>query len=216
MVGEGVVSGHSEGTNLGVMGPGVYLTWHKETAEWFAAHSAGKHGGQPLVNTYRIVPNLKFIYRESSEYIEMVANLFYQRPDCNYHTGPPRPPYIDLSVATTEIPFGDPNFARFLAVRVKEAGYDGVVGRQPIEGLVVFSSKNVVGYTDPLACAECGERNQSCEYCKIPRCWECPGSCPCSFCKVCNSELEPCDWEEDHPRWCPKCQGHCKQENCEG
>jgi hypothetical protein len=197
------------------MGPGVYLTWDEPTAQWFADFSASKYGGEPIVKTYRIAPNLNFIYRESDEYTEYVAKLFYHDPSVKYPTGkPPRPDYIDFS-EQSEIPFGDPIFAKCLAARVKEAGYDGVVGRKAVEGLVVFDSRNVIGYFDPLACDKCGVRKESCPKCKIPRCWECSErGCPCWYCKKCDSELEEC-YDESHPRWCPKCQNDwCPHPDC--
>jgi len=176
------------GSNLGVLGAGVYLTWQEDVALAFARLAADKYGGQPIVECYKIKQDLNLLSRDSQEWAQLMRSLGFE-------------PWDNVN---------SPQFSAHITNVLSEQGYDGVISHDPFDGLVIFDDGNVIGYVDRAKC-ECGKRKLQCERCHH---WWCAfgcekaGDCPeCSVCKRCgNDELEEC--YDCDARWCSECDGY--------
>jgi hypothetical protein len=185
------------GSNLGYLGAGVYLTWKKGVAEGFARIAADKQGGEPLIQDYRILAGLNFLDRDSPEWAEIMRELGVE-------------PWDNI---------GGSVFSNILTQKVRDIGYDGVISKDPYDGLVVFDSQNVIGYVDSAVCENCGERKLSCERCGH---WWCAFGCEdqyedcpeCSICKQCGEDdLDEC--YECKTTWCADCDGRECPKGCD-
>jgi len=182
-----------EGSNVGVLGAGVYLTWQKNAAEGFARIAADRHGGEPQVKAYQLAPGLKLLERNTKEWAAFMADLGLE-------------PWDNIS---------DPTFSAVLTSNIKDAGYDGVISTDPYDGLVVFDSSNVIGYADPLQCENCGKRRLRCNDCGHIYCaFGCErdyDDCPeCGICKQCGtSDLDQC--YECDTKYCYECDEICPE-----
>lgn len=184
------------GSNLGVLGAGVYLTWEKNVAEAFARIAVDRQGGSPQIEIYQIVPGLKLAVRGEEDWNQVMKNLGFE-------------PWDNVS---------SPAFSAMLTDRFKNLGYDGVISLDPYDGLVIFDTQNVIGYTDPAACA-CDKRKLRCERCGH---WWCAFGCQnnyddcpeCGICKQCGSDdLDEC--YECKTTWCDDCEGFDCPKGCD-
>jgi hypothetical protein len=105
-----------KGIGLGLWGVGLYLTWRKGMAKFFAS----RHGAAGVVHNYRVHPGLKILDGASAEMAKIKRSLGVEPWD-----------KID-----------DPFFARALTDEVKGAGYDGIINDNPADGLVLFDPKD--------------------------------------------------------------------------
>lgn len=178
------------GSNLGVLGAGVYLTWEEKTAQAFARIAVDKYGGQPVVDSYKIKPDLNILSRSSDVWAALMRSLGFE-------------PWDNVN---------SPQFSAHITNVLSEKGYDGVISHDPFDGLVVFDSSNVIGYVDPALCEKCQQRRLKCERCHNWWCaWGCEADlevCPeCSICKQCgNNELDEC--YECGDLYCDNCDGY--------
>lgn len=192
----GTTTASGRGSDVGVLGAGVYLTWDRKVAKSFARLAADKRGGEPVVRAYQLVPDLRFMHRDSPEWEDVMASFGFQ-------------PWDNVA---------DHSFSAMLAHSIRDAGYDGVISSDPYDGLVIFDSQNVVGYVDPNACS-CGKRKLLCQRCGHYWCaFGCEKQyedCPeCSICKECGEdELEEC--YECKNLWCTDCEGYDCPGGCE-
>jgi hypothetical protein len=187
----GTTTGPLRSFGVGVMGAGVYLSWDKKIAETFAAAYADYYGGDPVITTYRIAPNLNILERMVDPAWDIIMR------EVGYE------PYKKIKGAS---------FSGLLSARLEELGYDGVVSSDPFDGLVIFDSKNVIGYTDPALCPKCHNRRVLCKLCGHLWCHtkcdeefpECPN---CSSCRNCFAEFDVCD--DCYEPYCYECDGSC-------
>ena len=108
-------TGPNDGSGLGAMGNGVYLTWSRPMAEFFAQRSGGE------VYTYEVPSDLRLLDAQSKEMAEIKAEFGFKPWE-----------YSD-----------DPAYARIITEAVKALGYDGVVSDNQADGLVVFNPRKV-------------------------------------------------------------------------
>ena len=106
-------TGRNDGSGLGALGRGLYLTWVESMAEFFAERSGGR------VFTYEIPSNLKLLDSKSDEMAAIKARLGFKPWE-----------YSD-----------SPMYASFITADVKELGYDGVISDNQADGLVIFDAR---------------------------------------------------------------------------
>jgi hypothetical protein len=102
------------GLGWGALGKGLYLTWKKGVAEFFAE-------GGPIY-TYEIPADLNLLDAQSREMGDIKAKMGFQPWE-----------YSD-----------DPMFQSIITFEVRDLGYEGVISDNPAEGLVIFDSEGVV------------------------------------------------------------------------
>jgi uncharacterized membrane protein (UPF0127 family)/shikimate kinase len=105
--------GRDKGLGWGALGKGLYLTWQKGMAKFFADRGNGE------VFTYKVAPRLKILDYSSKEMAEIKEQMGFKPWE-----------YSD-----------DPMYANVITNAVKKLGYDGVVSDNPAEGLVLFDGK---------------------------------------------------------------------------
>ena len=103
------------GTGLGALGNGIYLTWEPSMAEFFAKEVGGE------VKEYRVKPGLNMADNAGADFGMIKKDMGFQPWE-----------YSD-----------DPMFGGMLTMGLKDKGYDGAVGDNPAEGIVIFDPKNV-------------------------------------------------------------------------
>ena len=103
-------AGAGGGSDLGALGRGLYLTWNKNVAQFFADRSGGQ------VYAYELLANLKLLDAQSREMVAIKAAMGFQPWE-----------YSD-----------DPMYAASITAEVKDLGYDGVISDNRAEGLVLF------------------------------------------------------------------------------
>lgn len=111
------------GTGLGLWGAGVYVTWERAQAEYFAElASQQRRSAEPYVHVYRAKPGLNILDSQSREMIEIKAEL---------GLGP-----WDKMPASEQ-------FKNALTLTVKERGYDGIAGDNQADGIVFFDERSL-------------------------------------------------------------------------
>ena len=108
-------TGPNDGSGLGALGNGVYLTWSKPMAEFFAQRSGGQ------VYTYKVPSNLKLLDAQSEEMADIKATFGFAPHEYS----------------------NDPGYSRAITREVKALGYDGVISDNQADGLVVFNPREV-------------------------------------------------------------------------
>ena len=108
-------TGPNDGSGLGALGNGAYLTWSKPMAEFFAERSGGQ------VYTYKVPSNLKLLDAQSKEMADIKAQFGFAPHEYS----------------------NDPGYARIVTKAVKDLGYDGVVSDNQADGLVVFDPRKL-------------------------------------------------------------------------
>jgi len=108
-------TGPNDGSGLGALGNGVYLTWSKPMAEFFAERSRGQ------VYTYKVPSNLKLLDAQSEEMADIKAEFGFAPHEYS----------------------NDPAYARIVTKAVKDLGYDGVISDNQADGLVVFDPRKL-------------------------------------------------------------------------
>ena len=107
-----------EGTGLGALGKGVYLTWTESMAKAYAK----RIGGKGEVKRYQVKRGLK------------IADVEKNKDFANIKSA------MGMGVKDYS---GDPMFAGMLTMELKRKGYDGAVSDDVAIGIVIFDEKNV-------------------------------------------------------------------------
>ncbi len=102
------------GLGWGALGKGLYLTWQKGVAEFFA------EGGP--VYTYEIPADLNLLDAQSKEMADIKADMGFQPWE-----------YSD-----------SPMFQSVITSQVRRLGYEGVISDNPADGFVIFDPEDVV------------------------------------------------------------------------
>jgi len=155
----GTAKGIMASFGVGVLGAGVYLSWDERVARGFANIYADRYDSEPLMSVYRIAPNLNILEKETEDWNQVMAGLGLEPWD----------------------KIGGQFFSNLLTSKLKELGYDGVISRDPQDGLVIFDGHNVIGYVDPTLCPDCDRRKLQCEKCGHFWCY-----------MTCDSQYEDC------------------------
>ena len=114
--------GAKQGSSLGALGRGIYLSWDKGMAGAFARMVDGQ------VYAYRVAPGLKLLDAQSDEMAEIKASMGFAPHE-----------YSDDPMYTTVITNG-----------VKALGYDGVISDKLAEGLVLFDPTQAQLMEEPM------------------------------------------------------------------
>jgi len=112
-----------QGTGLGVLGTGVYLTWSEGMASAFAK----RQGAGGVVKKYKLKTNLKIVDAGGltdgdKDWIETKEMMGFAPQQ---HAG------------------NDKMFANMLSMMLEEKGYHGAVSDDVATGIVIFNKKNV-------------------------------------------------------------------------
>ena len=112
-----------QGTGVGIIGAGIYLTWSESMADAFAK----RQGAGSEVKKYKIKKNVKMVdaggfANSDQDFIDVKAMMGFE-------------PHQNAG--------NDPMFAKMLTSMLKEKGYDGVVHDDVATGIVIFDKKNV-------------------------------------------------------------------------
>jgi len=112
-----------QGTGLGVLGQGIYLTWTEGMASAFAK----RQGAGGVVKKYKLKSNLKIVDAGGmtdgdKDWIDVKAVMGFAPQQ---HAG------------------NDKMFAAMLSMMLEEKGYHGAVSDDVATGIVIFKKKNV-------------------------------------------------------------------------
>lgn len=102
-----------KGSDIGALGAGLYVTWNRGVAQFFAK------GGDVI--EYELPVGLKLLDSKSGFMADIKAKMGIKPWE-----------YIEGKM-----------FANLVASDVKRAGYDGVISDNPAEGLVIFDKRKV-------------------------------------------------------------------------
>ena len=108
--------GTGKGIGLSALGDGTYLTWEKPSAEYFLTQL--KDG---VVKKYKVKPGLKMADKISDEFGQIKHKMGFQPWEYS----------------------NDPMFGAMLKMELQDAGYDGAISDNPIEGIVIFDRNNI-------------------------------------------------------------------------
>jgi len=106
-------TGKGQGSGVGALGEGLYVTWDRYMAEAFATMSGGE------VFEYELPANLKLLDAQSPVMGGIREEMGFKPWE-----------YSD-----------DPMFARIVTIEAKQRGFDGVIGDQVAEGICVFDPR---------------------------------------------------------------------------
>ncbi len=108
-------AGKGQGTGLGALGNGVYLTWTEGMAQAFADRVGGE------VKKYKVKPGLKMADAQGPEIRDIKKDMGYEPWE-----------YSD-----------DPMYASMMTMELQDLGFDGAVSEKPADGIVIFDESNV-------------------------------------------------------------------------
>ena len=108
-------AGEGQGTGLGALGNGVYLTWTEGMAKAFADQVGGE------VKKYKVKPGLKMADAQGPEIRDIKKSMGYEPWE-----------YSD-----------DPMYASMMTMELQDLGFDGAVSEKPADGIVIFDTANV-------------------------------------------------------------------------
>ena len=106
-----------KGTSLGALGAGIYLTWDKGMADFFAS----RLGSGGTVKKYKVKSGLKIADVVGKDVIAARAEMGFGPSEYG----------------------GDAMYANLMTRNLKKLGYHGVVSDEVAEGIVIFDKKNV-------------------------------------------------------------------------
>ena len=106
-----------KGTSLGALGAGIYLTWDKGMADFFAS----RLGSGGTVKKYKVKSGLKIADNRGDDFQNILTDMGFSRGTYG----------------------GDKMFANLMKRRLSRLGYDGAVSDNVAEGIVIFDKKNV-------------------------------------------------------------------------
>jgi 8-oxo-dGTP pyrophosphatase MutT (NUDIX family) len=115
--------GAGGGSDLGALGRGLYLTWDRNMAQFFADRNRGQ------VYTYKIPGNLKLLDAQSQEMADIKATMGFKPWE-----------YSDSSM-----------YAAIVTNEAKALGYDGVISEKVADGLVLFEPRKAKLVTEASA-----------------------------------------------------------------
>lgn len=108
-------AGKGQGTGLGALGNGVYLTWTEGMAKAFADRVGGE------VKKYKVKPGLKMADAQGPEIRDIKKSMGYEPWE-----------YSD-----------DPMYASMMTMELQDLGFDGAVSEKPADGIVIFDEANI-------------------------------------------------------------------------
>ena len=108
-------AGKGQGTGLGALGNGVYLTWTEGMAQAFADRVGGE------VKKYKVKPGLKMADAQGPEIRDIKKSMGYEPWE-----------YSD-----------DPMYGGMMTMELQDQGFDGAVSDKPADGIVIFDPNNI-------------------------------------------------------------------------
>ena len=111
------VPASGRGSGLGALGEGLYITWEKGIAGFYANSQGNPRGKKGYLYPYKIPASLKMMDEYSDDFGQIKEEMGLRRKD-----------YSD-----------SPMYARVLTMKAKELGYDGIVSSDLATGAVIFN-----------------------------------------------------------------------------